>query len=123
MTITRTDVRGVVGIVPTPATSDAGDWRCVNSVDLGETEKMIDTVVGAGIELVMSTGTFGECASLTHEEWLVFSRCVAETVRGRVPFFAGVTTLNTRDTITRGRGNRRGSRRIVRGSSDVAPTR
>lgn len=103
MTISRADVRGIVGIVPTPATSNAGDWRCVNSVDLAETEKMIDLVVDAGIELVMSTGTFGECASLTHEEWLVFSRCVAETVRGRVPFFAGVTTLNTRDTITRGR--------------------
>jgi 4-(2-carboxyphenyl)-2-oxobut-3-enoate aldolase len=103
VTISRADIRGVVGIVPTPGTSDADDWRCVNSVNVAETEKMIEAVVDAGIELVMSTGTFGECASLTHQEWLLFSRCVAVTVRGRVPFFAGVTTLNTRDTIARGR--------------------
>lgn len=103
MTITRADIRGIVGIVPTPATSDADDWRCLNSVNVAETEKMVEQVVEAGIELVMSTGTFGECASLTHQEWLQFSSCVAETIRGRVPFFAGVTTLNTRDTIARGR--------------------
>ncbi|MCW2688396.1 MAG: dihydrodipicolinate synthetase [Mycobacterium sp.] len=103
MTIDRADIRGVVGIVPTPATSDADDWRSANTVNIAETEKMIDAVVEAGIELVMSTGTFGECASLTHGEWLTFSACVADTVRGRVPFFAGVTTLNTRDTISRGR--------------------
>jgi 4-(2-carboxyphenyl)-2-oxobut-3-enoate aldolase len=103
MQITRADISGIVGIVPTPATSDADDWRCLNSVDEAETEKMVEQVVDAGIELVMSTGTFGECASLTHQEWLQFSACVAATVRGRVPFFAGVTTLNTRDTIARGR--------------------
>jgi 4-(2-carboxyphenyl)-2-oxobut-3-enoate aldolase len=103
VTITRADIKGVVGIVPTPATSDADDWRCTNSVNVAETEKMIQAVVDAGIEQVMTTGTFGECASLTHQEWLQFSGCVAETVRGRVPFFAGVTTLNTRDTIARGR--------------------
>lgn len=103
MTLTRADVRGVVGIVPTPATSDAGSWRAENTVNTSETETMIEEVIGAGIEFVMSTGTFGECASLTHDEWLTFTKCIAKVVRGRVPFFAGVTTLNTRDTISRGR--------------------
>ncbi|CQD18686.1 dihydrodipicolinate synthetase [Mycobacterium europaeum] len=103
MTLTRADIRGVVGIVPTPATSDAGSWRAENTVNTSETETMIEEVIGAGIEFVMSTGTFGECASLTHDEWLTFTKCIAKAVRGRVPFFAGVTTLNTRDTISRGR--------------------
>jgi 4-(2-carboxyphenyl)-2-oxobut-3-enoate aldolase len=102
MTITRADVKGVVGIVPTPATSDADSWRASNTINTPETEKMVEAVVGAGIEVVMSTGTFGECASLTHNEWLCFTDCVANAVAGRVPFFAGVTTLNTRDTIARG---------------------
>ncbi|WP_264028572.1 dihydrodipicolinate synthase family protein [Mycobacterium mantenii] len=93
----------MVGIVPTPATSDAGSWRADNTVNTAEAEKMIEEVIGAGIEFVMSTGTFGECASLTHDEWLTFTTCIAKVIRGRVPFFAGVTTLNTRDTISRGR--------------------
>ena len=103
MTLTRGDIRGVVGIVPTPATDDAGSWRAGNTVNTSETEKMIEEVIGAGIEFVMSTGTFGECASLTHDEWLTFTTCIAKVVRGRVPYFAGVTTLNTRDTISLGR--------------------
>lgn len=103
MTISRSDIKGVVGIVPTPATADAGDWRATDTVNTAETVTMVDTVVGSGIDFVMSAGTFGECASLTHREWLTLTSCVAETVRGRVPFFAGVTTLNTRDTIARGR--------------------
>lgn len=103
MNLTRADIRGVVGIVPTPATSDAGSWRAENTVNTAETEKMIEAVIGAGIEFVMSTGTFGECASLTHDEWLTVTTCIAKAVRGRVPFFAGVTTLNTRDIISRGR--------------------
>ena len=101
MSLTRADIRGVVGIVPTPATSDAADWRAENTVNTSETETMIEQVIDAGIEFVMSTGTFGECASLTHDEWLTFTTSVARAVRGRVPFFSGVTTLNTRDTISR----------------------
>ena len=93
MSLTRADIRGVVGIVPTPATSDAADWRAENTVNTSETETMIEQVIDAGIEFVMSTGTFGECASLTHDEWLTFTTSVARAVRGRVPFFSGVTTL------------------------------
>ncbi|HTY28783.1 MAG TPA: dihydrodipicolinate synthase family protein [Mycobacterium sp.] len=103
MTLTRADIRGVVGIVPTPATSDAASWRAANTINTSETEKMIEEVVNAGIEFVMSAGTFGECATLTHDEWLTFTTCIAKVTGDRVPFFAGVTTLNTRDTISRGR--------------------
>ncbi|WP_264004687.1 dihydrodipicolinate synthase family protein [Mycolicibacterium sphagni] len=103
MQITRSDIRGVIGIVPTPATADADDWRATDTVDTAETARMVDKVVQAGIEFVMTAGTFGECASLTHAEWHTLTACVAETIGGRVPYFAGVTTLNTRDTIARAR--------------------
>ncbi|MGB8405615.1 MAG: dihydrodipicolinate synthase family protein [Mycobacterium sp.] len=103
MIITRADIKGVIGILPTPATPDADDWRATNTVNTFETTKMVETVLDAGIDFVMTAGTFGECASLTHDEWLTLTECVAETIGGRVPYFAGVTTLNTRDTISRGR--------------------
>jgi 4-(2-carboxyphenyl)-2-oxobut-3-enoate aldolase len=101
MRITVEDIVGVVGIVPTPATADAGSWSAVDTIDYGETEKMVRTVIADGIEILMTTGTFGECATLTWEELRSFVECVVQMSARRVPVFAGITTLNTRDTIQR----------------------
>ena len=103
MRVTFDDFVGVAGIVPTPATPDAGQWRAVQTIAYEETRKMVDLVVEAGVNILMTTGTFGECATLTWPELRGFVECVAQTAAGRVPVFAGVTTLNTRDTIERGR--------------------
>lgn len=103
MKVTMQDIRGVVGIVPTPATADAESWSAVNTIELHETEKMVRAVVDGGVDVIMTTGTFGECATLTADELRTFVQAVVRTVAGRRPVFAGVTTLNTRDTISRGR--------------------
>jgi len=103
MKITVEDIVGVVGIVPTPATADARSWSAENTVNYGETEKMIRAVIADGIEIVMTNGTFGECATLTWEELHSFVECVVQTAARKVLVFAGVTTLNTRDTIKRAR--------------------
>src|SRR5579875_3009496 len=79
--VTYDDLNGVVGVVPTPATADADRWEAGRTVNIPETVKMIEAVVEAGIDVVMTTATVG----------------------GRRPVFPGVTTLNTRDTIMRGR--------------------
>jgi 4-(2-carboxyphenyl)-2-oxobut-3-enoate aldolase len=101
--LTVADIKGVVGIVPTPANPGADRWDAVNTVNLPESEKMVRAGGDAGIEIVMTTGTFGECATLTWEELRDFVDCVVRTTAGRRPVFAGVTTLNTRDTIERAR--------------------
>lgn len=103
MKLTMHDIRGVVGIVPTPATQDASEWRATNTIEVAETRKMIRAVVDAGVDVIMTTGTFGECATLTWDELQTFVTTVVHEVGGSRPVFAGVTTLNTRDTITRGR--------------------
>ncbi len=103
MKLTMHDIRGVVGIIPTPATQDAESWEAQNTIEFDQTIKMVRTVVDAGVDIIMTTGTFGECATLTWDELRSFTECVVKTVGGRRPVFAGVTTLNTRDTIQRGR--------------------
>ena len=103
MKITYDDFTGVAGIVPTPATPDASSWRAVQTIAYDETRRMIELMVTSGVDILMTTGTFGECATLTWPELKGFVECVAQTVAGRRPVFAGVTTLNTRDTIERGR--------------------
>ena len=103
MKLTIDAISGVLGIVPTPSTPDASHWATSNSVDFAETERMIRLLSNAGIGIFITCGSFAEGASLVEAEHRAFTRCVAETLAGRGLLFAGVTTLNTRDTITRGR--------------------
>lgn len=93
------DVTGAWAIMPTPASPDASDWRRESTVDLDETARAVEALIAAGIDGILSLGTFGEGASLTWEEKRAFMATVVETNRGRVPFFGGTTSLNTRETV------------------------
>jgi dihydrodipicolinate synthase/N-acetylneuraminate lyase len=103
MRVTTDDITGIVGIIPSPATHDAADFRAPYTVNLEETAKLVRILVDTGIDVIMTTGTFGECATLTWEELRDLVDCVVQTAKKRRPIFAGVTTLNTRDTVSRGR--------------------
>ncbi|GAA3889319.1 hypothetical protein GCM10022381_34010 [Leifsonia kafniensis] len=100
---TAQDIRGVVAILPTPSVDGADRWDAVDTVDLAETERLTRSLVEAGVDVILTNGTFGEGATLTLNEVLAFNDTVVQTVSGRVPVFSGATTLNTRDTIDRGR--------------------
>nr|WP_183614838.1 dihydrodipicolinate synthase family protein [Novosphingobium hassiacum] len=93
------DVQGAWAIIPTPAASDAEDWNVDFSVDLDETARAVDQMAAAGVDGIFSLGTFGEGATLTAREKRAFIGTVVETLRGRVPFFGGATSLNTRESI------------------------
>lgn len=100
---TAADVTGVVAILPTPALPGADSWDATDTVDLAETERLTRALLDEGVDMILTNGTFGEGASLTLDELLAFNDTVIRTTAGRVPVFAGATTLNTRDTIERGR--------------------
>lgn len=103
MALTAQDITGVVGIIPTPSTPDADRWDVENSVDLDAAAKLADGMVRGGVDVLMTNGTFGECAALTWPETEAFVSAVVDAIGGRIPVFAGATTLNTRDTIRRAR--------------------
>ncbi|WP_440941093.1 dihydrodipicolinate synthase family protein, partial [Immundisolibacter sp.] len=60
---------------------------------------MTEQLIAAGIGSIAANGTTGECAALTLEEKLAFTRTIVEVARGRVPVFAGITTLGTKETV------------------------
>ena len=97
--LTVDDIVGAWAILPTPATPDASDWRATDTVDLDETERVINALIDSGINGILSLGTYGEASTLTASEKKAFNATAIEVVAGRVPFFTGTTTLNTRDTI------------------------
>lgn len=64
---------------------------------------MTRQVVGGGVRILLTNGSLGEGATLTASEHRDFTACIASCLRGQGLLFAGVTTLNTRDTIQRAR--------------------
>jgi len=105
--ITADDIRGIVAYIPTPVRKDIEiDRNVENAVDLDEAARAADAVVRDGATAICLNGTFGELPSLTWEEIRDFTAAVVDSVAGRVPVFAGATTLNTRDTLARARAFR-----------------
>src|SRR3954471_741073 len=100
------DIHGAWAIMPTPAKPNASDWRAEDTVDLDETARAVEALIAAGIDGILSLGTFGECATLTWDEKRAFIGTVVETVRGRILFFGGTTSLNTRETVRQTRAAR-----------------
>lgn len=97
--LTAADIEGAWVIMPTPATPDASDWRSAYTVDLDETARIVENLIAAGVNGILSLGTFGECATLTWDEKRDFVSTVVETIGGRVPYFCGTTALNTREVV------------------------
>jgi len=93
------DVTGAWAIIPTPAISEGDDWRTEDSVDYDEVSRAVAGLIEAGVDGIMCQGTYGEGATLTWEEKRKMTEVMVETAAGRVPIFAGVTTLNTRETV------------------------
>ena len=97
--MTADDINGAWVIMPTPAKPNASDWSEENTVDLDETVRVVEELIAAGVDGIMSNGTLGECATLTYEEKREFTSTVVKTINGRVPYFGGTTALNTREVI------------------------
>jgi trans-o-hydroxybenzylidenepyruvate hydratase-aldolase len=96
--LTVADIKGAWAIIPTPAKDNASDWRADNTVDLDETARVVEELIKAGVDGILSLGTLGECATLTWDEKRAFMATVVEAARGRVPYFGGTSSLNTRET-------------------------
>src|ERR1700676_5232880 len=95
--LTTADIVGAWAIMPTPAKDGASDWRADDTLDLAETARVVEALIAAGIDGILSLGTLGECATLTWDEKRAFMATVVDTVRGRVRYFGGTTSLNTRE--------------------------
>jgi trans-o-hydroxybenzylidenepyruvate hydratase-aldolase len=97
------DLRGVYAIIPTPAKAGADRWDAVDTVDLAETERVVNRLIADGVHGLMMLGTTGECATVTSPEYEAFVDCVLATVSKRIPTFVGTTALGTHEVVRRTR--------------------
>ncbi|MCF8232220.1 MAG: 4-hydroxy-tetrahydrodipicolinate synthase [Bacteroidales bacterium] len=74
-------------------------FRKYGTIDFGSLEKLIEHIVGNGVNFIVALGTTGESATLTHDEKNAVIDFVCETVNGRVPVVVGVGGNNTEHVI------------------------
>jgi len=95
------DIRFVYAIISTPAEYGADRCNAINTVDLAETERVVNRLIADGVNGLMVLGTTGECATVTTPEYEAFVDCVLATVRRRIPTIVGTTALGTHEVVQR----------------------
>ncbi|HMI77788.1 MAG TPA: 4-hydroxy-tetrahydrodipicolinate synthase [Ferruginibacter sp.] len=68
-------------------------------VDFEALEKLIDFIIGNGIEYIVSLGTTGETPTLDTEERADIINFTYEKINGRVPVVVGIGGNNTREVM------------------------
>ena len=86
-------------MMPTPAVDNANEWGVTKSVNLEEAARATEALIQGGIGSIALNGTTGECAALLWDEKVEFVDTVVQVNNGRVPLFAGATSLGTKETI------------------------
>ena len=91
--LSATDLRGLYAIIPTPARPGAEQLGATNTIDLDETERLINALIRDGSSGLIVLGTTGECATVSDADYEAFVDCVCRVVNRRVPTFVGATAL------------------------------
>jgi 4-hydroxy-tetrahydrodipicolinate synthase len=83
------------GIVPALVTPFRKDER----IDFDAWQKIIDLMIGSGVDGLFAAGGQGEFFSLEPEERMVALRFCRQYVAGRVPVYGNVGAVTTRETV------------------------
>lgn len=100
--------RGVIPALVTPFIDNNGGGETGGEdggssegtkIDFASFERLVEHVIGGGVDGVVVAGSTGEAATLTELEYReIVARCV-KSVRGRVPVIAGIGTNSTTRAI------------------------
>ena len=99
--LTPSDIKGVMAMMPAFATADAADITATATIDTANLQRGVERMIGDGVDVLATAGSFGEFHTLLWDEWVTLTRTTVEVVRGRVPLFIGCTALNSRETVRR----------------------
>ncbi|MFB3825721.1 MAG: 4-hydroxy-tetrahydrodipicolinate synthase [Bryobacteraceae bacterium] len=83
------------GIVPAVVTPFRSDER----IDFSAWQKILDALIGAGVDGIFAVGGQGEFFALNEEERTVALRFCRQYAAGRVPIYGNVGAVTTRETI------------------------
>lgn len=97
--LTAQDLHGVMAMMPAFATPEAADIDATNTVAVDALQRGVDRIIRDGIDVIATTGSFGEFHTLLWDEFVTLTHATVEAVAKRVPLFIGVTSLNSREVV------------------------
>ena len=83
---------GWKGVFPAVTTQLRADL----SIDLADTQRVVDDLIRDGVTGVIALGTVGENNSLEYDEKVQVLSAIVEVVDGRVPVITGCSEYDTR---------------------------
>ncbi|CDQ47001.1 dihydrodipicolinate synthase family protein [Mycolicibacterium neoaurum] len=92
-----TNIHGIIAYPITPFTADG------SGVDAAALTALVDRLVGTGAHAIAPTGSTGESAYLTEDEFDTVVDVTVGAVAGRVPVIVGASELTTANTVRRAR--------------------
>jgi 4-(2-carboxyphenyl)-2-oxobut-3-enoate aldolase len=95
------DVQGVMAMMPSFSTKDAADLNAKATIDVDSLQSGVDRIIKDGIDVITTTGSFGECYNLFFDEYKTVAKATVEAVKKRVPVFIGSTSPNPREVVQR----------------------
>lgn len=99
--LSASELRGLYAIIPTPAKENANQFGAKDTVDLDETTRLVEALIRDGASGLITTGTTGECATLSTADFKDFVSCILDTVKRRIPTFIGATALGAHEVAER----------------------
>ena len=97
--LTAQDLKGIMAMMPAFATPDAADINATNTVAVDNLTAGVDRMIRDGVDVIATTGSFGEFHTLLWPEFETITRATVEAVNRRVPLFIGCTALNSREVV------------------------
>jgi len=97
--LTPQDLGGIMGMMPAFATPDGSDIQATSTIHVANLKAAVDRAIGDGIDVIATTGSFGEFHTLLDEELQTLAHATVEAVAKRVPLFIGCTSLNSREAV------------------------
>ena len=80
--LTAQDLHGVMGMMPAFATADAASIQASSTIDVHNLEQGVNRIIEDGIDVIATTGSFGEFHTLLDDEFTTLART---TVRRAPP--------------------------------------
>src|SRR3546814_15427582 len=93
------------------------------SIDLDETQRVVDDLIKDGVSGIIALGTVGENNSLMYEEKIATLTAIVEAVAGRVPVITGASEYDARRAIRYGQAAAKRSEERRVGNEWVSPGR
>jgi len=99
--VTANDVQGVMAMMPSFSTDDADNLNATSTVAVDNLQAGVDRMIKDGIDVITTTGSFGECYNVFWDEFKTIASATVEAAKKRVPVFIGSTSPNAREVVQR----------------------